>query len=136
MLILMIAFINDPAIEFEYGVAYVLVFALLMTCNTLCRQQYIFNGYNTSINIRKALTGILYNKIERLTIKSLTETDSGKVISIISGDLQGLTRPMCFIAIILVAPLINLTAYAILWYTSGLEYALITLAWWVMMMIA
>lgn len=40
-----------------------------------------------SINIRKALTGALYNKIEKLTIKSLTETDSGKVISIISGDL-------------------------------------------------
>jgi len=40
-----------------------------------------------SINIRKALTVALYNKIEKLTIKSLTETDSGKVISIISGDL-------------------------------------------------
>ena len=95
----------------------------------------MYNGYNLSINIRKALTGILYNKIERLTIKSLTETDSGKVISIISGDLQGLTRPMCFITIILIAPIINFTAYAILWTTTGPEYALITLAWWVLMMI-
>jgi len=37
MLILMIAFINDPNIEFQYGVAYVLMFAFLMTSNTLCR---------------------------------------------------------------------------------------------------
>jgi hypothetical protein len=87
MLILMIGFINDPDIEFKYGVAYVLVFTFFMSGNTLCRQQYIFRGYNVSINIRKALTGILYNKIEKLTTKSLTETDSGKVISIISGDL-------------------------------------------------
>ena len=136
MLILMIKFINDPDMEFQYGVLYVIMFAILMTSNTLCRQQYIFSGYNLSINIRKALTGILYNKIERLTIKSLTETDSGKVISIISGDLQALTRPMCFIAIILVAPIINLTAYGILWVTCGIEYALITLAWWIFMMVA
>ena len=88
-----------------------------------------------SINIRKALTGILYSKIERLTIKSLTETDSGKVISIISGDIQGLTRPMCFISIILVAPVINVTAYIIMWKTSGLEFSLITLGWWIVMMV-
>jgi hypothetical protein len=87
MLILMIKFINDPDMEIQYGVLYVIIFALLMSANTLCRQQYIFSGYNLSINIRKSLTGILYNKIEKLTIKSLTETDSGKVISIISGDL-------------------------------------------------
>jgi hypothetical protein len=43
---------------------------------------------------------------------------------------------MCFIAIILVAPIINFTAYAILWATCGIEYALITLAWWIFMMVA
>ena len=83
----MIGFINNPDLEWHYGLGYCALFAFLMASNTLCRQQYIFHGYNLSINIRKALTGILYNKIERLTIKSLTETDSGKVISIISGDL-------------------------------------------------
>lgn len=130
MLILMINYIADANTEYYYGVAYVAVFGLLMAVTSLLRQQYIFHGYNMSINIRKSLTGALYNKIEKLTIKSLTETDSGKVISIISGDLQALTRPMCFISVIIVAPLINITAYLVLWRTSGLEYALITAAWW------
>ena len=88
-----------------------------------------------SINIRKALTLSLYNKIEKLTIKSLTETDSGKLISIISGDLQGLTRSMCFITVLIAAPLINLTAYGIIWKTSGLEYAVITFIWWIALLI-
>lgn len=87
MLILMINYITDESTEYYYGIAYVAVFAILMAVTSLLRQQYIFHGYNMSINIRKSLTGALYNKIERLTIKSLTETDSGKVISIISGDL-------------------------------------------------
>jgi uncharacterized membrane-anchored protein YitT (DUF2179 family) len=43
---------------------------------------------------------------------------------------------MCFIAIILVAPAINLTAYVIMWKTSGPEFSLITLAWWIVMMFA
>ena len=88
-----------------------------------------------SINIRKALTGSLYNKIEKLTIKSLTETDSGKLISIISGDLQGLTRSMGGVTNLIAAPLINLTAYAVIWKTSGLEYALITFIWWVALLL-
>ena len=83
----MINYITDESTEYYYGIAYVAVFSFLMALTSLLRQQYILKGYNMSINIRKSLTGALYNKIEKLTIKSLTETDSGKVISIISGDL-------------------------------------------------
>ena len=70
-----------------------------------------------------------------MTIKSLTETDSGKVISIISGDLQAIARPLCFTSIILAAPFVNLTAYIVLAITSGVEYALITFAWWILLII-
>ena len=37
MLILMITFINNPDLEFYYGVAYCALFIFLMTMNTLCR---------------------------------------------------------------------------------------------------
>tara|TARA_B110000285_G_C14976699_1_gene539335 strand:+ start:225 stop:605 length:381 start_codon:yes stop_codon:yes gene_type:complete len=70
-----------------------------------------------------------------LTIKSLTETDSGKVISIISGDLQAIARPLCFTSIIIAAPFVNLTAYVVLALTSGVEYALITFVWWILLII-
>lgn len=70
-----------------------------------------------------------------MTIKSLTETDSGKVISIISGDLQAIARPLCFTSIIIAAPFVNLTAYVVLALTSGVEYALITFVWWILLII-
>lgn len=135
MLILIIGYIADDSIEVKWGIIYVAIFSLLMFMSAYFRNRFIFEGYNTSLNLRKTITIALYNKIERLTIKSLTETDSGKVISIISGDLQAIARPLCFSSIILAAPFVNLTAYIVIALTSGLEYALITLAWWIFLLI-
>ena len=44
-------------------------------------------GFKTSNKIKKLLTSLLYNKIEKLSVKSLTETNSGKLISLVSADL-------------------------------------------------
>jgi ATP-binding cassette subfamily C (CFTR/MRP) protein 1 len=135
MLILIIEYITDDEMDIGWGFFYVLIFTTLMFGSAYFRNRFIFEGYNTSINLRKTLTIALYNKMERLTIKSLTETDSGKVISIISGDLQAMARPLCFSSIILAAPFVNLTAYIVLAITSGIEYALITFAWWILLII-
>ena len=42
---------------------------------------------------------------------------------------------MQMVVVIIAAPLINLTAYAVIWKTSGLEYAFITFIWWVALLI-
>ena len=77
----------------------------------------------------------MYNKLQRLSIKSMTETNSGKVITIIAGDLGALTRPMVFLPMVMSAPFVNLTAYAVLWKTSGIEFAVYTFAWWMILLI-
>ena len=135
MLILIINYIVDDEMEVKWGIIYVCIFTLLMFLSAYFRNRFIFEGYNTSLHLRKTITHALYNKIERLTVKSLTETDSGKVISIISGDLQAIARPLCFSSIILAAPFVNLTAYIVLAFTSGIEYALITFAWWMLLLV-
>lgn len=65
----------------------------------------------------------------------MTETNSGKVITIISGDLAALTRPLVFIPMVIAAPFVNLTAYAVLWKTSGIEFAFYTFCWWIFLLI-
>ena len=135
MLILLIGYITDDAMEPKWGIIYVAIFSILMFFSAYSRNRFIFEGYNAAINVRKTITGAMYNKMERLTIKSLTETDSGKVISIISGDLQAILRPMCLMSIIIAAPFVNLTAYIVLAFTSGIEASLITFAWWMVLLI-
>jgi hypothetical protein len=41
----------------------------------------------TAMKIRKTLVIAMYLKISKLSMKSLTETNSGKLISIVSGDI-------------------------------------------------
>ena len=37
--------------------------------------------------MRKVLMGALYDKTIRLSVKGMTETNSGKLVSLINGDL-------------------------------------------------
>ena len=40
-----------------------------------------------SVKLRRILVGALYDKTTRLSVKGMTETNSGKLISLINGDL-------------------------------------------------
>lgn len=68
-------------------------------------------------------------------MKSLTETNSGKLITIVSGDIQAIERALGAAPIILAAPFVNIIAYLILGFSAGWEYAGITFAIWIIIMI-
>lgn len=68
-------------------------------------------------------------------MKSLTQTNSGKLITIISGDIQAIERALGIIAILIASPIINFIAYAVLWVTSGWIASLITLGIWILIML-
>jgi hypothetical protein len=63
MLILLIGYISDDNIEVKWGVIYVAIFAFLMLMSAYFRNRFIFEGYNTSLHLRKTITVALYNKI-------------------------------------------------------------------------
>ena len=61
----------------------------------------------------------MYNKICKLSMKSLTQTNSGKLITIISGEIQSIERIMGLVGVIFAAPFINIVAYVVLAFTNG-----------------
>lgn len=83
----MINFLKDTEVKFYWGPIYAGIFALMMMTGMICRNQFIMRGSVTAVTMRKTLIGALYNKISNLSMKSLTETNSGKLITIISGDI-------------------------------------------------
>jgi hypothetical protein len=64
--------------------------------------------------MRRTLVAALYDKCVKLSMKSMTETNSGKLISLISADLLTVERGLSFFPILLAAPFINLFAYYLL----------------------
>ena len=86
-LVYLIAWIKDDDASVEQGAAYLGIFFGFMCGSTIFRQYFVFYGYLTSINIRKSLITAMYEKVTKLNMKSLTETNSGKLITIVSGDI-------------------------------------------------
>jgi ABC-type transport system involved in cytochrome bd biosynthesis fused ATPase/permease subunit len=102
---------------------------------SIFRNRFIFSGYLFSVNLRKVMISAVYEKVNKLSMKSITETNSGKLITIVSGDIQSVERAMAIAPIVLAAPFINIVAYIAIWLTSGPEYALVTFIIWVIILI-
>lgn len=63
-----------------------------------------------SLRIRRVLCAALYDKVVKLSMKSMTETHSGKLISLISADLFTIEKGLSLFPLLFAAPLINLWA--------------------------
>jgi hypothetical protein len=84
---LLINFILDEEMHVKWGVMHLLIFILLNFISLICRNYYIQYGMITCICIRRTLVAALFKKVEALSMKSLSETSSGKLVSLISADM-------------------------------------------------
>jgi ABC-type multidrug transport system fused ATPase/permease subunit len=87
--------------------------------------NYFFQGFYYSINMRKAIVLAMFNKVAKLSLKSLAETNSGKLITLISSDIFTVERNMQFAPLIISAPISNICAYILIGLTSGWRYSAI-----------
>jgi ABC-type transport system involved in cytochrome bd biosynthesis fused ATPase/permease subunit len=70
----------------------------------------------------------MYHKISKLSTKSLTETNSGKLITIISGDMFNVERITSVFAILIACPFVVLLCLVYVTINSGIIYAAFLLA--------
>ena len=81
------------------------------------------------------MVAALYDKVVNLSMKSMTETISGKLISLISADLFSVERGLSFFPILLAGPIINLIAYIFLAKQVGIIYTFVTFGFWLFLMV-
>jgi hypothetical protein len=129
----MIIYIKDPDAPLIEGAKLIGIFFGSQFLAGVLRNRYILGGYETSIKIRRTLVAALYDKVVKLSMKSMTETNSGKLVSLISADLFSVERGLSFFPILLAAPFLNIIAYIFLANTVGIYYALTTFGVWVIL---
>jgi len=78
--------------------------------------------------MRKVIIQSMYHKISKLSTKSLTETNSGKLITIISGDMFNAERITSVLAILFACPFVVLLCLVYVTINSGIVYAGVLLA--------
>ena len=120
----------------EKAIILVVAFSMCTLISTLLKNFYIYYGYIMSLESRKIMIASIYDKVGRLSMRSLTETNSGKLITLVSSDIFTLERPLSMAPFALIAPVINLASYGLIWYISGWPYALIIFGLWVIMFLS
>ena len=86
-LVTLIGYIGNPDETIKDGLIYLGIFSMFMIGASVFRNLFIFSGYIFSVNLRKVMISAVYEKVTRLSTKSITETNSGKLITIVSGDI-------------------------------------------------
>ena len=81
--------------------------------------------------MRRTLVAALFDKIAKLSMKSLGETNSGKLVSLISADLFNCERGLSFSCMILASPIVNFISYIIIGTQFSWEYAGIVFGVWI-----
>jgi ABC-type siderophore export system fused ATPase/permease subunit len=128
----LITYLKNPDAPYTDGIWICAVYSFAVFISTVFRNKYIFDGYLMAIKMRKVVVSNMYDKVGKLSTKSLTETNSGKLITIISGDIFNVERATCLTPILPAAPCVVLLALFYIAWGSGIEYAIITLVIWLM----
>jgi len=107
------------------------LFGATMLVSSVFRNQYIYVGLSTSIRTRKILVTAMYNKVGKLSTKSLGRINTGKLVSLVSGDLFNLEKMLTITPMAVSGVLLNLTAYALIGYLyqNYTHTAILTTTW-------
>jgi len=74
----------------------------------------------------------MYDKVGVLSMKSLTETNSGKLITLISSDIFILERALSLTPYLLASPFLVVLCLVLIWLSSDWFYVISTLIVWLL----
>jgi len=116
------------------GIKLVAIFFFSQLLAQNIRNRYILGGFFTTVKLRRTLVAALYDKVAKLSMKSMTETNSGKLISLISADLFSVERGLSFFPLLVAAPIINFIAYGFIYQMVGFYYTLVAFGCWILLL--
>ena len=96
----------DPHSEHWQGYFYAVILTFLLVFTSLTKNGYLFRTGELGVTIRKGLSGVIFKKVLRLNEKSRFKASSGKLVSIVSGELQALERGLVLVPCIITTPIV------------------------------
>ena len=99
--------------------AFLLLFNILLS--VVCRSVLQFYSRMVASRISRCVSSLLYKKILRLSQKSLAVTSTGKLVTLVSGELQTIEKVFWYLPLALVNLIILLFTfvYFIYFYLEG-----------------
>jgi len=104
---------NDNS-EKWVGVILTLSMGLMLLIALIIRHRFFFWGTTTGLNMRKAISGAIFRKIIKFNQKSLAMATTGKIFTIVSGELQILETGIILVPYIVIAPISTILAFTLI----------------------
>jgi len=122
-----IEWIKDEDREKWLGFLYSFLIAFLSTNALFVRHRFFFHAANTGLNMRKAITGMIFTKVLRFNQKSLAKASTGKIVTIVSGELQVIEQGLIMAPYIVIAPISTILAFSLIKEAAALGFLMFVL---------
>ena len=104
--LLIIEWINDDNASEVQGVWRSILFLIIIFVSIMCKNMFVLYSRLVAVDINKCVASVLYSKVLRLSQKSLALTSTGKLITLVSGELQTIEKTFWYIPLFIVNLLI------------------------------
>ena len=95
------------------GYQFTIILILLQSLSAYWRNWYFFKTGELGVTIRKGLSLAIYNKILKFNESSKHKASAGKLVSIISGELQAIEKGMIMIPSLISSPALFIVVVAL-----------------------
>ncbi len=110
---LYIDFLNNAHLSKSRGVLLACVMAVLLAVWVISRHLMLFLALKLGLITRKALTSLLYQKVLRLSSRSVASTSVGRLVNMASGDMTFIEQSSEFLPY-MIAPFAGIVNIVIL----------------------
>ena len=89
-----------------------------------------------ALKTRKILISAIYDKVGKLSIRSVTETNSGKLIKLATSEVLNVEKHLAVVPFCFAAPPTFIAIYGLIWLIAGWLCALIIFGIWLLVLAA
>jgi len=97
--------------SFVRGIMMALLFWVTMFFSIFFKIYYYMYGNKLAITINRGISLLLYQKILKLSQKSLVLASTGKLVTLVSGELQSLEKTFWYITYLIASPVALLACF-------------------------
>lgn len=109
-----IKWLRDSSQDTWIGFVVAISIAIILLISFVIRHQFFFIAMNTGTRIRKGLTGLIFQKCMKFNQKSLAKASTGKIVTIVSGELQAIEMGLTLMPYVVISPITTTVAFVLI----------------------
>lgn len=122
LLISLVIMYFNSTIDKKHAIIYASIISIFALTGCFFHHIYFFNAWRIGMRIRLAISGLIYKKIFKMSVKSLDSKCSAEIVNLLSKEATQLEISVLYLPYLLIGPLQILVVIAIVLSRSGVYF--------------